>query len=81
MSLSLGQNSNYINQIENYKTLPSMQSFFYICEFLKVTPQEFFDYENNNPIKNNDLINDLKRLDEKSLSHVTGIIKELARKK
>ena len=46
MSLSLGQANNYINNIENKKTLPAMQSFFYICEYLGVTPQEFFDEGN-----------------------------------
>ena len=48
MSLSLGQANNYINNVENKKTLPSMQSFFYICEYLGVTPQEFFDEGNPN---------------------------------
>ena len=28
MSLSLGQANNYINNIENKKSLPAMQSFF-----------------------------------------------------
>ena len=37
MSLSLGQANNYINNIENKKSLPAMQSFFYICEYLGVT--------------------------------------------
>lgn len=41
MSLSLGQANNYINNIENKKSLPSMQAFFYICEYFEVTPQEF----------------------------------------
>ena len=33
MSLSLGQANNYINNNENKKSLPAMQSFF-ICEYL-----------------------------------------------
>ena len=33
MSLSLGQNNSYINQIENKKALPSLQGLFYICEY------------------------------------------------
>ena len=49
MSLSLGQANNYINNIENKKSLPSMQAFFYICEYLDVTPQEFFDEGNAHP--------------------------------
>ena len=45
MSLSIGQNPGYINTIENGKAFPTMVNFFYICEFLGVTPQEciFFD--------------------------------------
>ena len=43
MSLSLGQSESYINKIENNYAMPSMQGFFYICEFLGVTPAEFFD--------------------------------------
>ena len=42
MSISLGQNVNYINLIENGKRMPSMQGFFSICEYLNVTPSEFF---------------------------------------
>lgn len=42
MSLSLGQNVNYINLIENGKRLPSMQGFFSICEYLDLAPHDFF---------------------------------------
>lgn len=43
MSISLGQNVNYINLIENGKRMPSMQGFFSICEYLNITPSEFFE--------------------------------------
>ena len=43
MSLSLGQSESYINKIENKRTLPSMTSFFYICDYLNITPQEELD--------------------------------------
>ena len=43
MSLSLGQNVNYINLIENGKRLPSMQGFFLICDYLKIAPCNFFE--------------------------------------
>ena len=43
MSLALNQNSSYINRIENKKAFPSMQLFFDICEYLHVTPGQFFD--------------------------------------
>jgi len=44
MSLSLGQGASYINDIENKRYLPSMAMFFEICEYLGVSPLEFFDY-------------------------------------
>ena len=81
MSLSLGQANNYINNIENKKTLPSMQSFFYICEYLGVTPQEFFDEENANPETLREFLSEAKRLDSKSMEYILGIMKELNSKK
>lgn len=81
MSLSLGQANNYINNVENKKTLPSMQSFFYICEYLGVTPQEFFDEGNPNPIALNEFIAEAKKLDSKAMSYILGIMKELNSKK
>jgi transcriptional regulator with XRE-family HTH domain len=77
MSLSIGLNQNYINQIENQKMLPSMQAFFYICEFLDITPQEFFDEYNPYPEQLNELIEELKKLDANSLSHIMGLVKLL----
>ena len=81
MSLSLGQANNYINNVENKKTLPSMQSFFYICEYLGVTPQEFFDEDNPNPAALNEFIAEAKKLDSKAMSYILGIMKELNSKK
>ncbi len=77
MSLSLGQANNYINTIENKKSLPSMQSFFYICEFLGVTPQEFFDEENAVPATFREFITEAKKLDESTMTHLLCIIKKL----
>ena len=81
MSLSLGQANNYINNIENKKSLPSMQAFFYICEYLGVTPQDFFDEENSCPDRISELVEDLKKMDAVDLEYVTGLIKRLANKK
>lgn len=81
MSLSLGQANNYINNIENKKSLPAMQSFFYICEYLGVTPKEFFDDENADPTALREFIQEARRLDEKSLEYILGIMKKLNRQK
>ena len=49
LSLSIGQNEHYINQIENHCFYPSMQTFIYICEYLCITPCHFFNIEINSP--------------------------------
>ena len=77
MSLSLGQANNYINNIENKKALPSMQAFFYICEYLDVTPQEFFDEGNAHPEALQAFIAETKKLDSQSLEYILGIMKKL----
>lgn len=77
MSLSIGQNENYINHIENGKSMPSMQVFFYICEYFGITPKEFFDEGTSNPPLVNALIEDLNALDEKQIANIHEIIKGL----
>lgn len=77
MSLTLGQSESYINKIENGKSMPSMQVFFHICEDFKITPQEFFDEKTNDPLQVNEIVTDLKTLDEKRINHVHDIIKDL----
>ena len=77
MSLSLGQAANYINSLENRKALPSMQSFFYICEYLGVTPQEFFDEGNACPVRLRELLDEAKRLDDNALGHLLALMREL----
>ncbi len=70
MSLSLGQNPGYINNIENGKALPSMFVFFSICDFLNISPSEFFDIENDNPEKIDEVVEDLKKLNKEQLDNI-----------
>lgn len=79
MSLSLGQNSSYINNIENGKALPSMTVFFYICEYFHITPQEFFSFENSNPEKTKNLEKELNLLTDEQLNIVSALVKELVK--
>lgn len=77
MSLALGQNGSYINRIENRQALPSMQAFFYICEYFQISPQEFFDESNPAPVKINQIVEGSKTLDEFQLDTVIAVIKGL----
>ena len=81
MSLSIGQNPGYIRAIESGTAFPTMANFFYICEYLGVTPQEFFDEGNPYPETLQEFIEEAKKLDPKSMAHLLGIMKELNSKK
>ena len=80
MSLSIGQNPGYINNIESGKAMPSMACFFYICEYLNISPSEFFDVKSKNPEKLNVLIENLKLLDETLLENISSIVNGLIKK-
>ena len=41
-SLDLGKSGSYMRSISICKAMPSMHKFLRICEYLGVTPQEFF---------------------------------------
>lgn len=77
MSLSIGQSAGYINNIENKNNLPSMSSFFYICEYLEISPQDFFDFDNKNPEKINEIVGYLKQVDDEQLNNLISIVKGL----
>lgn len=81
MSLSIGQNTGYISNIECGKALPSMSVFFFICEYLQISPSDFFDIENENPEKLRQLILDLKKLDDEQLDLITAMVKNLIKAK
>ena len=80
MSLAIGQNPSYINRIENGLCFPSMQCFFYICDYLSISPAEFFQFSLPDPGQFHAVVSDLKRLDVRQLEAVAAVVGELARK-
>ena len=79
MSLSIGQSPSYISGIESGTSYPSMQNFFYICEYLGVTPQEFFDMDSTDPTKADELLKIARTLPGDQLDHLIAIAKAMKR--
>lgn len=80
MSLALGQNETYINKLETNQRSISMQMFFNLCDFLNITPSEFFNVEIQNTIIDSEtLIQKFKRLSHEQAIHITFLIDELAK--
>ena len=77
MCLSIGHSPGYINNIENGVNFPSMAVFFYICDYLGITPMEFFDFDTVNPSKANELLNAVKSLSTDQLDHLIALAQGL----
>ena len=80
MSLSLGQSESYINKIENKRTLPSMTGFFYICDYLNITPQEFFNTDAAAPQKSKELLREIERLSLEQAEHILLVVRDIIKK-
>lgn len=74
MSLSLGQNPGYINAVESGKAMPSMNVFLYICDYLKVTPKEFFDVETEKPTKADIICAKIRMMNEEQLNFIGSVL-------
>lgn len=66
MSLDIGRNTSYMYNISSGKALPSMGEFLYICEYLGVTPNEFFENSGNSTPEQEKLISLIRKLDSKA---------------
>lgn len=77
MSLSIGQNPGYINNIESGKSKPSLSGFLYICEYLGITPKDFFDVDVIDPSKAAELYSIAKGLTNDQLDNLIAIAKGL----
>ncbi len=77
MSLSIGQCSGYISNIENGHNLPSMAVFFYICDYLGVTPAEFFEVENSDPAALSPIFEQIKKLKPEQVDVLQGMLNQM----
>ena len=80
MSLSIGQNPGYINNIETGKSKPSLDGIYFICDYLGVTVSEFFDVESINPSKLDSIVKDMKKLNDQQLETISALVRDLIRK-
>lgn len=77
MSLSLGQNPSYINKVENRKAMPSMEVFFYICDYFSISPAEFFEDKKKYPQKIHQISEECTYLTGENLEHLLALIRDL----
>jgi len=80
MSTDLGHSKSYIQSISSGKSLPSFSEFLYICEYLGVTPVEFFDAGIEDPQSISKLRDLAKQLSPEDLAALLNMAERLADK-
>ena len=57
--------------------MPSLSGIFYICEYLGITPKDFFDTDTESPSKANELYAIAKGLTNEQLDNLIALAKGL----
>lgn len=81
MSLELGQDCNYIENITAENHNLSISEFFALCKYFEITPSDFFDESIQNPILLRKLLNNMKSLNEDDMFMLDEIIQRLKKTK
>ena len=81
LSLELGQSTEYINQIENGRKMPSIEGLINFCDYFNISLKEFFDDGQAYPIQYKALLNDLNKLNVEELNEIITIIKRISKNK
>ena len=77
MSRDLGHSDGYIHHICAGKSLPSMQEFLYICEYLGISLAAFFDEDIEEPILVQQVNAELRDMSEDDLLLLLQLIRRI----
>lgn len=77
MSLDLGHSTSYIRSITSGRALPSMSEFLYICEYLGVTPMEFFNEEKSTTLTQQKAIDYIYTMSDEDISLMIVFIERM----
>ncbi len=80
MSRDLGHSNSYMHSISSGKALPSLSEFLYICEYLGITPEEFFNDEIDEPMLVKELYHETKDMTADDLNIMLIMARRLKQK-
>ena len=81
MSYDLGHSRGYINNISSGKSMPPMSEFLQICEYLEITPSQFFNDSREYPALLQTAIEELKKLSDDDLVLIISNMRRLNKEK
>lgn len=77
MGLDSGHSASYIHGITSGNALPSITEFLYICDYLGISPRDFFDTKDNLTLNQANAQTTITKLTEEDLSTVQHIMARL----
>lgn len=81
ISLDLGRDRTYINKINAGKRMPSVGELMYICQYFKITPEEFFRTDAELvPLEKREIIEDILSLPVEDVKTLKPVIERLKQK-
>ena len=78
MSLDIGQNRTYIQNVSSRRSMPSLHALFKICSYFCITPVEFFDNALDIPEIYTEAKKELCRLSPNDIEILLPVIKRLS---
>ena len=81
MSMDMGHSKSYIQSITSGRALPSLSEFLYMCDYLGVTPCNFFAEDIDEPVLVTQLYDLAKDLTDKDLLALINVAERLKDKK
>jgi len=81
MSIDMGHARTYVHKITTGHSMPSVSELLYICQYLKITPEEFFRVDTEPvPIAKQEVIEDILSLPVDDVLTLKPIIERLKKK-
>ncbi len=77
LSLELGQSTEYINQIESGKNMPSVEGLLNFCNYFDISLGEFFEDKFNYPVEYSAIIEELNKMDSMTVKLVYELLKTI----
>lgn len=77
MSLDLGHSTSYIRSITSGRSLPSLSEFLYLCEYLGISPMEFFNEESGTTITKQKAIDAIRKMSDEDVELIMGFVERV----
>lgn len=81
LSLELGMSSEYINQLESGRLMPSLDFLINFCDYFNLSLSDFFDTEVKYTIETKQIINELNKLSKDEVTLVYNLIHTIGKNK